>query len=149
MQTAAVASGAINLGFLLQPLWQLGPIHELYNGMMVGCFMVCVPLIAMGAARLCACGWAGSIAAGCMALAVSRYFLLWLLNYGTVSACSTSPVLLILAGCLYRVLFLDRRERWLIPLFAGAMFFYLAWPPALVMALPLAIATGLSLIGQP
>lgn len=147
--TAAMASGAINLAFLFQPLWQFGPVHEIYNGVFILFFMVCVPLTAIASARLCACNWAGSIAAGCMALTLSRYYLLWLLNYGTVSACSTSPALMILAACLYRTLWLDRREWWLIPLFSGAMFFYLAWPPAAIMGLPVAVASAVSLWRKP
>ena len=147
MQNAVAASGAANLGFLFQPLWQIGPIHEVYNLVFFTCFMLGLPAVAIASARLCGCQWTGTLAAGCLALTLSRYFWLWLLNYGTVSACATSPMILLIAAIFYRVIYLKRCDRWLLPLFAFSMFFYLAWPPSAIMGIPIAIAVACSLCG--
>ena len=138
------SSGTGALGLPLLPLWRAAPIHETYTAGLALAYVVGMPLLAAGAARIMGGGKAAAACAGLLALGASRHFFLWLLHYGTACAPMVAFFTLAVSACVYRVVWLDRREWWLGVALAASAAMLLQWPPGGVMAMPVAAAFLLS-----
>ena len=138
------SSGTGALGLPLLPLWLAAPVHETYTAGLALAYIFGRPLRAAGAARIMGGGKAAAACAGLLALGVSRHFFLWLLHYGTACAPMVAFFTLAVSACVYRVVWLDRREWWLGAALAASAAMLLQWPPGGVMALPVGAAFMLS-----
>ena len=132
-------SGTGALGLLLYPLWKCLPTHQAYTPALGLAYIVIMPLLAVAALRIMRQSWTAAACAGLMALGVSRHFFLWLLHYGTVCAPMVASFTLLVAACLYRVFWLDRREKWLGAILVLSVGVLVQWPPGGLMALPIAV----------
>lgn len=128
-------SGTTALGILFWPLWRWMPPDRVYTWIVGAAFIVVVPLIAAASARLAGGGRTEAGVAGILALGVSRHFFLWAMHYGTIGACFSSSCAMLFAACVFRVVFLGRREKWLAAVLVVSAFFLVAWPPGALMAL--------------
>ena len=135
-----LSSGTGALGLPLFPLWRFAPVHEVYTPALGVVYIVAMPLLAVASLRLMRAGWVAAACAGLLALGVSRHLFLWLLHYGTVCAPFVAFFVLPVAACLYRVLWLDRRETWLGVVLVLSVLMLLQWPPGALMALPIAVS---------
>jgi hypothetical protein len=132
-------SGTGALGIPLYPLWRFFPVHEVYTAGLGLIYILAMPLLAAFALRIMGQSRAAAACAGLLALGVSRHFFLWLLHYGTVCAPLVASFTLLVSACLYRVLWMDRREKWLGAVLVGSVLMLLQWPPGGLMALPIAV----------
>lgn len=132
-------SGTGALGLPLFPLWSRFPVHEAYTPGLGLVYIVAMPLLVAAALRIMGQNRTAAACAGLMALGVSRHFFLWLLHYGTVCAPLVASFTLMVAACLYRVFWLDRREKWLGAVLAVSVLMLLQWPPGGLMALPIGL----------
>lgn len=133
-------TGTSAIGLLAWPLWFFLPIDQAYTPALLLIFIILVPVMAVGALRIMGANWTAAFCAGFLALGVNQPFFLWLLHYGTSSACLSSACILPLSACLFRVMMLGRREWWLAVILIATSCFCLMWPPAAVMILALALA---------
>jgi hypothetical protein len=62
------------------------------------------------------------------------------LHYGTACAPMVASFVLPIAACLYRVLWLDRREKWVGAVLVVSGTLLLQWPPGGLMAMPIALS---------
>ena len=138
-ETVILSSGVTLPGLLLWPLWRTFPVDQVYTLGLGLLFLVVVPLLAVGAARLAGGGWLAAAVAGVLALSATRMFSLWALHFGTVGACLTGAFIMPLVAGLQRALADERpgcRIGLVIILSSVA---FLSWPGAAVMAAPIAL----------
>jgi len=139
-----LATGTVPIATVLWPLWRFGDVLQVYTPGLILAFVVCVPLMAAGSARLM-----GGRAVACwttalLAMGVSPYFFKWLLHFGTLGSSFSVAFIMPVVACLYRVLWLDRREVWCGVVLVVSAFFFLSWPPAAFMAVPLGLGLACS-----
>jgi len=140
-----IGSGTTSIGTVLWPLWRLAPIEAAYTYGLAILFIVMVPLLAVGAVRIAGGSWTAAFCGGTLALGISRYYFLWLLHYGTVGACFSAAFIMPVCACVFRILWLGRKEVLTGVIFAVSGFLFLAWPASIFMAvaiLPGVIASG-------
>lgn len=135
----AVTSGTASIGSVLLPLWKLVGIERAYTPGLILAFLVVVPLAAAWAVRIVGGGWTGAAAGGVLALGVSQFEFLWRMHFGTVGAGFALPMILLVAACLYRVLWLGRMETRTGVVLVLASVLLLSWPAAAVMVAPLGL----------
>jgi len=129
-----ISTGVIPLGTIFLPLWKLFSIDQVYTPALAMAFIVIVPLLAGFSVRVIGGSWISACCASILALGVSQYFFLWMLHFGTVGSCFALPFVMLVCAGLYRVLWLDRLDNWTGTLLVIASAVFLAWPPAVVMA---------------
>lgn len=134
------SSGTGALGLLLLPLWRLFAVHEVYTPGLGLAYIVIMPLVAALSLRIMGASRTAAAIAGLLALGVSRHFFLWVLHYGTACAPMVASFTLPIAACLYRVLWLDRREKWLGVVLVASAAMLLQWPPGGLMAMPILLS---------
>ena len=134
-----VASGVLTPGLLLWPVWKFLPLTEVYTPTLGFLFLLVVPLIAAASCRALTRNRLACVAAAFMGLGTSHFYAIHLVNYGTFGSLLCAAFLMPLSACLYRLVILNRRDRWtwLALVVSGAC--ALCWPPLAVMALPLSI----------
>lgn len=133
-------TGTAAIGSLAWPIWSYWPVDQAYTPVLLGVFIVLVPLLAVGSLRVMGANALAQCSAGLMAIGVNQPYFLWLLHYGTVGACLASACILPVSAALFRVMLLNRREWWLAVFLIAAGSFGLMWPPAAVMILALCLA---------
>jgi len=133
-------SGAHALGYLFWPWWKMFEVHDVYTLVISISQFVLVPLLAAGSIRIMRGSAVAAWCAGILSLGVSQYYFLWLLDFGTVGAMTTTPFLLPVTACVYRVIWLERQEWWVGLTLVASTFFLLLWPPGALMCLPIAVA---------
>jgi hypothetical protein len=139
-----VVCGALVPGILYWPFWAFGDVSQVYTPILFFHFCVAIPLFGLVAARLIGGSWTASWASAILVFASTRYFLLWMLHYGTIGFSFAIPFLLIASACIYRILWMDKREWWIGILLVLSSVGFLAWPAAVLMGVPLAVAMALS-----
>ncbi len=133
-------SGINAIGIPFWPLWKFFSVQALYTYLIGLAYIFIVPSLAIVSLRLMGASWTGALCAGILYLGVSQHYFLWLLNYGTVGAVFASAFVLPVSACVYRVLWLDKREYWLAGLLIIATFELLQWPPGALMCVPIAMS---------
>lgn len=140
VEVAGTATGVNAPGLLFWPLWHYLPVERVYPFAMAAMFIVGVPWIGVASARLMGLTWPTAWIAGLLALGTSRYYFLWLLNYGTIGGCFSSVFIMLVAALFYRVIAMgDTRTRTGIALIAATALM-LTWPPAVFMLLAVAVS---------
>lgn len=135
--TYMVSSGTTGVAALLWPLWRFSNIRLVYTPALAVLFIVVSPLVALWSVRLLRGSWTAALTGAVLVLAVSRYFFTWLLHFGTLGACFSLSWVTLFSACLYRLLWDERpRLRMAFLLVLSGLFFF-AWPPSMLMALPL------------
>lgn len=139
-----LATGTVGIGTLLWPLFSHLPVHSGYTGAVAGIFVVLLPFVAVLAVRLVEGRATACWCAGLFALGVSRFYFKWLLHFGTLGACFSLPMVLLMGACLYRTLWLGKTG-----VAAGAVLVlsslvFVMWPPGGLMVLPCLLAFGAS-----
>ncbi len=143
-ETFGTGSGIQGLGILFWPLWRFAPVHEVYTFAIGFVYILLIPWVATLSLRIMKMSHAAALCGGILALGVSQYFFLWLLNYGTVCANFSSALILPIAACLYRIMWLDKREKWLFALLIISGYFLLRWAPGAIMAVTLMLCVAVS-----
>jgi len=133
-------SGTAAIGLPLFPLWRFFPAHVVYTLGVGLIYIVVMPWIAVASLRIMGANRTAAYCAGLLALGVSRHFFLWMLHYGTVGAAFASSFILPVSACVYRIVWLRKREKWLFAATVAGVFFLLQWPPGALMLLPLGIS---------
>ena len=141
---SGVTTGAVSLGFLFWPLWKLFPVEAVYTPALAISFIVMVPFLYVFCLRIIGGSWTQAWCAGIMAIGVSQYYFLWMLRYGTPGALLTAAFLGPFASCVFRVIWLDKREWWLALMLVLSAFFLVLWPPGIMMGCGVFIALILS-----
>lgn len=131
------SSGTGALGLPLLPLWRFFAIHKVYTTGLALVYILAMPWLAAASLRIMGANRSAAACAGLLTLGVSRHFFLWLLHYGTVCAPLVAFFTLPVAACLYRVIWLDRREKWLAAALVVSAGMLLQWPPGGLMAFPI------------
>ena len=137
-------SGTAVLGIPFYPLWRFVPPHAVYTCVIGLVYIVIMPWLAVASLRIVGAGRTAAFCAGILALGVSQHFFLWMLHYGTVGAEFCSSFVVPFSACVYRVVWLRKREKWLFAALVLSAFFLLQWPPGAMMAVPVALSTVLS-----
>jgi hypothetical protein len=133
-----VASGVWSVGLWLLPFLHWIPAEQLYTPFLAVTFLGIVPLLAWASLA-----WTGASRRACwiaalLALAPGQRYWVHLLHYGTAPALFSMTMAMPLSALAYRFLYLEDRPRpatLLLLLLCG--FTLLAWPGAVVIALPL------------
>lgn len=134
VDSVEVTSGILAPGLLFWPFLKWGATELVYTPMVAVIYILIVPLLAAFSIRIAGGGRTASWVAGILALGVSRHFFLWMLHFGTVGACFASAFILPFSACVFRVVRLGRRERWLgVALILSACGLF-TWPPGALMA---------------
>jgi hypothetical protein len=110
-------------------------------------FIVLLPWMAAGSARLAGGGRQAALATGVLSLGFCWNFYLYLLNYGTVGSIFNTFFLLPVVALLYRVIWLGKREIWVGVLLVFSAVFFLSWPGSAFVA-PLVVAGVLFSAGR-
>lgn len=137
---AGAASGLNGLGMLVAPFLHWCRIQDIYTPMIGAAFIFLIPWMAALSVRVAGGRGAALWTAGILGLGVSQHFFLWLLQYGTVGACFSSAFILPFAAGVFRVLWMGRREWWLLVLVSGSFVFLMMWPPGALMAAAVFVA---------
>lgn len=136
-----IASGTQSIGMLFLPFWRLGWVPALYTPLLGLLLVVVLPLVAAWAARIAGGRWPEAWAAAILAIGISPFYFMWSLHFGTTGAACSSPFLMLVCACMYRVLWLDRREPWVGVVLVLSAWHFLAWPVSAILSL--ALLTGL------
>lgn len=139
-----VVSGCLVPGILYWPFWAFGEVGQFYTPILFFHFCIVVPLFGLAAVRLVGGSWTAGWASAILVFASTRYFMLWMLHYGTIGFSFAIPFLLLASACLYRLLWLDKREWWTGVLLVLSSAAFLAWPASILMGVPVAVAVMLS-----
>jgi len=139
-----VETGAISLGLLFWPIWKIFGVLAAYTSVYGVLFIVVIPFLYVLSLRIIGGNWISACAAGVLSLGVSQFYFLWLLNFGTPGACLSSAFIVPFSACVFRVLWLDKREWWLGVMLVLSGFFLVMWPPGIVMGLGVLLALGLN-----
>lgn len=142
---AGTACGLNVLGFLFGPLWAHAPVQAVYTPIIGFTFIVLSPLVALAALRIMGASWSAAIIAAVLSLGASRDVFLWLLHFGTVGASFSMVFILPVSACVYRVLWLDKREGWLAVALVVSTLVLLAWPPGALMVASIGLSALVSL----
>lgn len=127
-------TGTSAFGLFVLPFCKWLPIEQCYTPLIAVVFIGIVPLLAAFSMRIIGAKWTAAIMAGILALGTSQFYFLWLLYYGTVGAVFSAACIMPVSASLFRVLFLNGREKWCgLVLIIGACFL-LMWPPHAVLA---------------
>lgn len=128
-----VTTGAVSLGFLFWPLWKIFSIEAVYTYACAVSFIALVPLLCVFSLRIIGGSWTSAWCAGLLSIGVSQHYFVWLFCYGTPGALLTSAFLVPFASCVFRVIWLDKREWWLAVVLVLTAFFLVMWPPGVIM----------------
>jgi hypothetical protein len=131
---SGTSSGVVGVGLALWPAWRLLPVHEAYTPAFGVLFLLIAPLLCVFAVRALRAGWTAALAGGLIGLAVSRYFLVWAHQFGTIGSCFAMSFLPLAAALTYRILVLRRDGLWTLAAWTVSVFFLLQWPPTFLMA---------------
>ena len=140
-----VTSGSLGPGIFFWPIWKFGNVESTYSTVLFFYACVMTPLIGMWSVRLIGGRWMAAIATALLCLCATRHYHLWLLHYGTIGFTFSMPFLLLAAAALYRVLWLDMIDWRTGVILVASSFFFLSWPAAVPMGLPLVVAALVSL----
>ena len=140
----AISTGAASIGTLLWPLWRFAPVDAVYTPAVAFVFVFVVPIVAAGSVRLAGGSVVASLCGALLGLGVSQFWFIWLLHFGTTGACFSAAMLPLAAACLFRVLWLDRREWWTGVLLVVGLWAYFSWPAGLVAGSTLALGAAAS-----
>jgi len=135
-----VTSGTAAPGLILFPFLRMMPVHQVYTYGVGFIFIILVPWIAAGSIRAMGGDRTAMAAAGILALGVSQHFFLWMLHFGTIGAATAGAMILPVSALSFRVVWLDRREKWLAAALILSSFFLLLWPPGALMGAAVAAA---------
>jgi hypothetical protein len=141
---ALVSSGMTPMGMVFWPFWRFAPTLAVYTPIVGFSFIVLLPWLAVGSARLMGAGRQASLSAGILSLGFCWYFTLYLIKFGTVGSLFSTIFLLPVCALLYRVLWLEKREVWAGALLVVSSFFFLSWPAAAFLAPLVVLAVVLS-----
>jgi hypothetical protein len=134
-----VTSGTAGPGLLGYPLLRFMPVHVVYTYVFALIFIIFVPWVAFGSIRAIGGDKVSASAAGLMSLGVSQHYFLWMMHYGTIGAALSSSMILPVSALAFRVIKMDKRDKWTgISLILSA-FFLLLWPPGAIMGMAVAI----------
>ena len=139
-----VTSGSIGPGVFFWPFWEWGDMQKVYSPVLFAYTCVITPLIALLSVRLMGGSWSAAVITSMLCLCTSRYYVLWILHYGTVGFTFSMPWLLLASAAIYRVLWLDALDWYTAVILIASSFFFLAWGAAAPMGLPLAFAVLMS-----
>lgn len=142
---AGTACGLNVLGCLFGPLWAHAPVQAVYTPIIGFTFIVLAPLVALAALRIMGASWSAAIIAAVLSLGASRDVFLWLLHFGTVGASFSMVFILPVSACVYRVLWMDKREGWLAVVLVVSTLVLLAWPPGALMVAAIGLSALVSL----
>ena len=134
-----MASGTASIGTVLWPLWRLVSVEHVYTPAMAFLFIVIVPAAVAVSVRIVGGSLTATFCGGLLGLGVSRYFFLWTLHFGTVGSSFCLAFIAPICACLYRVLWMDRREIWLGAVLVISALLFLAWPPSAIMSIPVVL----------
>lgn len=134
VSATGTSSGVFGVGLALFPLWNVWPVHAVYTAAVGFLFIVVSPLLSVLALRAVRAGWTAALAAGLLALGVSRYYFVWSLHFGTIGAGFAVAFLPPAAALTYRVLVLRRADLPTLAAWVVCAFFLAQWPPGLIMA---------------
>lgn len=138
-------TGTSAFGLFILPFCKWLPIEQCYTPLIAVVFIGIVPLMALFSLRIAGSNWTAAIIAGILALGTGQFYFLWLLFYGTVGAVFSAACFMPVSACLFRVLFLNRREKWCgLVLIIGACLM-LMWPPNAVLAAVLLVVLLLNI----
>jgi hypothetical protein len=142
--THHLSSGTLPPALLFWPLWRFARIELIYTPVLALLFIVGVPLISAIAVRISGGGRTAAWTGALLALGISHSHFLWFLHFGTVGANLASSFLPLVCAGLFRALWMDGREKWLLPLVAVSIPALVAWPPSVIAALPVLLACAVS-----
>lgn len=128
-----VTTGAVSLGLLFLPVWKFACVVSSYTYVYGVLFIVMIPLLYIFSVRAIGGNWISAWCAGILAIGVSQHYFLWLFHYGTPGALLSSAFLAPFASCIYRVVWLDKREWRLAVMLVLTGFFLVLWPPGVIM----------------
>jgi len=138
-------SGIGSVAMLLLPLWRLVPTASVYTFSIGLVYTIVVPVLAVVSMRITGAVRTAGYCAGILALGVSRHFFLWMLHYGTIGAVFSSCFILPVSACVFRVVRLGKREKWLAAALVVSTLFLLQWPPGAIMACAVAVSLLINL----
>ena len=135
-----VTSGTAGPGLLAYPLLRFMPVHIVYTYVVALIFIIFVPWVAFGSIRSIGGDKVSASAAGLLSLGVSQHFFLWMLHYGTIGAALSSSMILPVSALAFRVIKMDKQDKWTGIAIVLSAFFLLLWPPGAIMGLAVAVA---------
>jgi hypothetical protein len=130
---SGVTTGAVSLMFLFWPIWKIFGVFASYTYVYGILFIILMPLLYVLSLRIMGGDWASAWSAGILSIIVSHYYFLWLARYGTPGAAFSSALLVPFSACVYRGIWLNKREWWLFLALILTGFFLVLWPPGIVM----------------
>ncbi len=134
VSSTGTSSGVFGVGLALFPIWKVWPVHAVYTAAVGFLFIIVSPLLSVLALRAVRASWTAALAAGLLALGVSRYYFVWSLHFGTIGAGFAVAFLPPAAALTYRVLVLRRADLLTLAGWVVCAFFLVQWPPGLIMA---------------
>jgi hypothetical protein len=142
-----IGSGIPPMGTFFLPLWRFFPILSIYTPLLGFIFIVLLPWVAVGSARLTGAGRQAALSAGILSLGLCWYFFLYLLKFGTVGSLFNTIFLLPVCAVLYRAIRLDKREVWAGVILVISSVSFLSWGGSVFLA-PLIVAGVLLGMGK-
>ena len=143
-QSYLVSSGSLAPGVLLWPLWRFTETHEIFTYALGGFYLLMIPGLFILSIRLIGGSWTAAAVSALLGISTTRFFYLWALHYGTFGFSVSMPFLLPMIACLYRVLWMNRREWWTGAILIGSGYCFLSWPVSSVLLIPVLLALVVS-----
>ncbi|MDA0989144.1 MAG: hypothetical protein O3A51_00140 [Verrucomicrobia bacterium] len=136
----SVTSGASGPGLLLWPLLRYFPVHDVYTAGWALLFLVIVPWVAYGSVRAAGGDRTAAAVGGILGLGVSQHFFLWALHFGTIGAAFASAMAMPVTALGFRLVWMRRRDWWLVPALVLSGFMLLMWAPGAIVGASVGLA---------
>lgn len=135
----SVTSGTAGPGLLTYPLLRFVPIHVVYTYVVGLVFIIFVPWFSFGSIRAIGGDKVAASAGGLLSLGVSQQFFLWMMHYGTIGASLSSAMILPVSALAFRVVKMNKCDKWTGVALVLSTFFLLLWPPGAIMGVAVAV----------
>ena len=123
-----IGSGTIPLGAVFWPLWRFGDVLQVYTPVISTFFIVLMPWIAAGSVRMMNADRTAVYSSGLLALGLCWPYYEYTFHFGTVGSSFCTIFILPTVASLYRIIWLDRREKWTAFVLVVSSAVLLSWP---------------------
>lgn len=133
------ASGILSPGFFLWPVWKYLETHLAYTPAFGFLFLFVVPALAALSARIMSRSREMAVTAAFLSLGTCHFYFIHLVHYGTIGSLFATAFLMPLSASLYQIVIKNKTGLPILAVLFISGFFLLCWPPAALMAIPMAI----------
>lgn len=130
-----IGSGIIPLGAIWWPIWKFSSLLQTYTPVLGVTFILIMPWTVMGSLRIINANRTAIYLSGLLGLGICWPYYQYTFHFGTIGSSFCTIFLLPAAAALYRIIWLDLREKWVGAVLIISATILLMWPGSVFMAI--------------